>query len=251
VKIRSILEEERAGSERSRAEMLVHPEWEAEWPWLVQGTTTRAHDFALDSPAVLEAWSWLSATTGCSAAVHARQPHGAAVGVRTPDGPGLHVVADADGHLSRAAGAVLGVTTADCVPVTLVHPESRAVGMVHAGWRGAAARILEAAIDTLGDAFGASADELHLHFGPSICYDCYEVGPEVHAALGLPEPSRPAPVDLAGALADRAVGAGVHGDAITRSAWCTRCTGREILYSHRGGDTGRQVGFVGLRPAFP
>lgn len=227
-------------------DLLIHPEWASTWEWLVQGTTCRPEDFALTSPGALDAWTRLRTETDCPSAVHARQPHGTTVGVRAPIGDGLHVAADSDGHLTRSPGALLGVTTADCVPATLVAPDARAVGMIHAGWRGAAGGILENGIARMGSAFGVAPQELHLHLGPSICGDCYEVGPEVHVALDLPEPPGPTPVDLPAALGRRAVDAGVPAAAITRSSWCTRCTGRDLLYSHRGGDAGRQIGFVGI-----
>jgi len=227
--------------------LLVHPEWRAAWPWLVQGTTCRPTDMAISAPGAVAAWSALQELTGCASAVHARQPHGAEVGVRAPESCGFHLAPDSDGHLTRDPGVLLGVTTADCVPITLVAPATRTVGMVHAGWRGAAAGILEVAVARLRSAFGVDPADLHLHLGPSICGACYEVGPEVHAALGLPEPAAPTPVDLPAELGRRALRLGIPTGAVTRSGWCTLCTGRQLLFSHRGGDPGRQIGFVGVR----
>jgi len=251
MKIRVVREERSPAAAAGHLDVLVHPEWASTWPWLAQGTTVRGVDFALAAGGAPEAWAALGATSGCAAVVHARQPHGAAVGVRGPGSAGFHLAPDADAHLTRSAGTLLGVTTADCVPATLVHPGRRVVGIVHAGWRGAAAGILERAIRRLEVSFGLPARELHLHLGPSICGACYEVGPEVHDQLGLDAPEGPTPVDLPAALADRAVARGLSTERVTRSGWCTLCTGRELLYSHRGGDAGRQVGFVGVRPAGP
>jgi copper oxidase (laccase) domain-containing protein len=239
--------------------ILVHPGWLAAWPGLIQGTTTRDRNFALAAGDPTVPWSELTGVLGCRAAVHARQPHGTAVGVRAPAGPGLHLATEADGHLTRAPDVLLGVTTADCVPVTLLAPEptdgAQAVAIIHAGWRGAAAGILQRGLARMATAFGVPAGALLVHFGPSICGDCYEVGPEVHEALGLERPRDPRPVDLVGVLAQRAVEGGVDPDRITRSSWCTRCTGRELLHSHRGGDAGRQVSFVAIaghgRDAWP
>ena len=226
--------------------MLSHPEWRRSWPWLAQGTTTRATDFAPDGPDPAGAWAALRAATPCSAAFQARQTHGTKVGVRGPMGPGLHLVGGADGHVTDTLGALLGVTVADCVPASIVAPRARAVGIVHAGWRGAAAGILERAVERITAHFGTTPDELHLHLGPSICGSCYEVGPEVHAALGLEPRTTPMPVDLRAALARRAAAVGVAPVRITRSAWCTLCSDGDLFYSHRGGDAGRQVGFIGL-----
>lgn len=85
-----------------------------------------------------------------------------------------------------------------------------------------------------------------MHLGPSICRDCFEVGPEVHRAMGLPESDGPRPVDLRGYLAGCGAGAGITPDRITESAWCTLCDGSPF-FSHRRGEAGRQVGFLGIR----
>jgi copper oxidase (laccase) domain-containing protein len=249
VDIRTI-REERLRPAPNGPEILVHSEWSTAWPGLIQGTTTRDRDFALAAGDATARWSELTRVLGCRAAVHARQPHGVAVGVRAGVGPGFHVVADADGHLTRTRGILLGVTTADCVPITLFAPGTEfsmpAVAIIHAGWRGAAGGVLERGLERLTSAFAVRPSALHVHLGPSICGDCYEVGPEVHEALGLERPAAAGPVDLAGVLAGRAVRGGVDPDRISRSGWCTRCTGAELLHSHRGGDAARQISFVAI-----
>ncbi len=141
----------------------------------------------------------------------------------------------------------MGVTVADCVPVFLVDPSVEAVGLLHAGWRGVVAGILERGIELLRTELGSLAEDIHLHLGPAICRECYEVGSEVHLALGLPKPDGPNPVDLRGHLASRAVAAGVGKARITESAWCTLC-GESPFFSHRRGELERQVGFLGIIP---
>ena len=260
----------------------VHPEWEARFPWLVQGTTARGRsegeggggDFALftdpPAPGARVSWEGLGEHLGFAVIAHSRQLHGRVLLVHggEPLVPGEQLLApgregrdrmpsggarltlgpDADGHATGSKGVLLGVTVADCVPVFLVDPGERVVGLLHAGWRGAVAGILERGVELLGDEFGSLPGDLHLHLGPAICGECYEVGPEVHLALGLPEPGEPSPVDLRGHLASRAVAAGVGEGRITESAWCTLCEGSPF-FSHRRGDGGRQVGFLGIRPS--
>lgn len=160
--------------------------------------------------------------------------------------PGLTLAGACDGHATRNSGVLLAVATADCVPVFVVAAEARAVAMLHAGWRGVAAGILERGLETMTQDFGARTDELHVHFGPSICGDCYEVGPEVFEALSQAVPGSPRPIDLRDILAQRTVAQGLPAGQITVSTHCTRCTGSG-LFSHRGGDGGRQVGFLGIR----
>jgi len=234
---------------------VVHDGWALDFPWLVQGTTTRgtgeaSFDLRLFGPApageVLPRWEALRVAHGMLGVVHSRQVHGPRVLLHGETHDGLRLASPADGHATRARGLLLTVGTADCVPLSLVDPARRWVTLLHAGWRGVAAGILEAALDTFGDRMGILPDGLHLHLGPSICGACYEVGPEVHLALGLPDPGVPTPVDLRQVLAVRGVAAGISGDRITRSGHCTLC-GPGPFFSHRGGDPGRQVGFLGVR----
>ena len=232
-----------------------HPGWSAEFPWLVQGTTGRGAGsevfdlglFSDASPArsVQASWAALREATGMQRVVHAQQVHGAAVHVQAAGPSGLQICEPADGHVSRAEGVLLTVTVADCVPAFLVAPGTRVVGALHCGWRGVAAGMFEAGLDAM-EAEGATRSDVRVHLGPSICGTCYEVGPEVFEALGQPAPPRPTPIDLRSVLAARAARAGVAPGHISVSEHCTRCTASN-LFSHRGGDRERQVGYIGLR----
>lgn len=193
-------------------------------------------------------WNALRESSGCPRAVHARQVHGAAVDVHEAADAGLFIGEGRDGHFTARAGVLLTVSVADCVPVFLVDPVRRAVALVHAGWRGVAAGILGAGVAEFART-GSDPADLLVHLGPAICGDCYEVGPEVFAALGLDAPPGPAPLDLRAARAARAVAAGVTAERITASAHCTRCqrTGPRRFHSHRAGDPERQIAFLGVR----
>jgi hypothetical protein len=105
------------------------------------------------------------------------QVHGAIV-VRVTK-PGEHAGRDGDAAVTDVPGAMLAVRTADCVPVVLEGDD--AVGVVHAGWRGLAAGVVQATCDAVGTVRRA-------HIGPHIRPGCYEFGAadldEVAAALG-------------------------------------------------------------------
>ncbi|MFL6416714.1 MAG: peptidoglycan editing factor PgeF [Bryobacteraceae bacterium] len=87
--------------------------------------------------------------------------------------------AEGDALVTDEIGRAVGVRTADCVPILLLDVTKRAVAAVHAGWRGTAAQILPAAIQTLGNEFGSEPKDIRAAIGPCIRPCCYEVGSEV------------------------------------------------------------------------
>jgi len=83
----------------------------------------------------------------------------------------------ADGMVSGTKGVVLSVLTADCQPVLFADIDAQVIGAAHAGWRGAAAGVLEATLDAM-ETLGASRARINAVIGPSISQSAYEVGPE-------------------------------------------------------------------------
>ena len=173
-----------------------------------------------------------------------RQVHGAAVRWHEGVAPGWHVAEDVDGHVAAQAGLLLGVMVADCVPVYVAAREGSAWALLHAGWRGIAAGILERGVGQVASRTGLGAADLVVHLGVGICGDCYEVGPEVVRAVEGRTVARATRLDLRDALASRAARLGVR--EITRSTHCTACS-RDRFFSHRGsnGRDGRMVAYLG------
>ena len=129
----------------------------------------------------------------------------------------------------------MAVSIADCVPVFLAHP-SGAAALLHSGWRGTEARIVEQGIAAFVSR-GLAAAELRMHLGPAICGKCYEVSADVATRLlGSTQPKRT--VDLRGIIADHARSRGVR--HVTTTPKCTKCD-NDRFFSHRAGDAGRQV----------
>jgi len=185
---------------------------------------------------------------GFPAASVCRQVHGASLAVaeHTPS-VGLWIPGEADGFIGHAMGRLFAVTVADCVPVYLVDARSATFGLLHAGWRGAAAGILGRALELLEERYGRPADAYRIHLGPSICGECYEVGAEVPAAFGRRVRGK-SHLDVGAELIVEAEACGVPREQVSRSALCTRCDG-ELLFSHRGGgkEAGRMAAYIGWK----
>jgi hypothetical protein len=158
------------------------------------------------------------------------------------------------------------------------------VAAVHAGWRGALARVIEKAVGDMRRAFGSDPQELIAALGPSIRDCCYEVGEEVveafqgcftdadqffrklpnrpeaatdrHSILFLsayppghaPEHVPAARLDLIAVARNQLATAGVRPTNICVADYCTACR-TDLFFSHRheGGGTGRQAAAIGIR----
>ncbi|HVJ06870.1 MAG TPA: peptidoglycan editing factor PgeF [Acidisarcina sp.] len=187
-----------------------------------------------------------------------------------------------DGLMTDEPGVILGIQTADCIPVLIADPRRGVVAAFHAGWRGTLGRIVEAGVGRMRLEFGSRPEDLLAAIGPGIGQCCYSVGEEVlhqfqsqflyaddlfrevydsdpvkakypllfltarapgHSNLG---PSLH--LDLKEANCRQLLDAGLQPDAISVVADCTSCQ-PERYFSHRGehGFTGRMLSVVGLR----
>ena len=184
-----------------------------------------------------------------------------------------------DASITNRAGLLLGVQTADCVPILLVDLKNRAVAAVHAGWRGTLQRIVAKTIGKMHMQFGTRPADLLAAVGPSIGGCCYEVGTEVASAFqsqfpnasewfdelrtgdepnplqwlnmkppGHQPPPRGVLLDLRKANRAQLLEAGMLPRNIAVSDLCTSCR-RDLLFSYRkeGGMTGRLMAVVGIR----
>ena len=153
----------------------------------------------------------------------------------------LRDTSGADGHMTEAQGTAMAVTLADCVPVFIAHP-GRVGAILHSGWKGTARRITARALSELA-ARGLDVSQARVHLGPAICGRCYEVGADVYAEVSGKTASGPVLLDLRAEIATQAREAGA---SVTISQWCTRCH-NERFFSHRAGDSGRQLGVLVVR----
>jgi polyphenol oxidase len=185
-----------------------------------------------------------------------------------------------DASATNRPGLLLGVQTADCVPILLVDPKERAVAAIHAGWRGTLQRIVVKAIGQMQMYFGTKPADLLAAIGPAIGGCCYEVGTEVAIQFQsqfpdapqwfnefrtgdepnpvqwlnrMPPGHQPPPknvlLDLRKANRAQLLGAGLRAQNIFVSDLCTACR-RDLLFSYRkeGALSGRLLSVIGIRP---
>jgi YfiH family protein len=184
-----------------------------------------------------------------------------------------------DASVTNQPGLLLGVQTADCVPILLVDPKKRAVAAVHAGWRGTLQRIAMKAIGRMHMQFGTRPADLLAALGPAIGGCCYEVGTEVAAAFltqfpnaaewfdelrtgdepnplqwlsRMPPGHQPPPknvfLDLRKVNRAQLLDAGLREKNIFVSDLCTACR-LDLFFSYRkeGAQSGRLMSVIGVR----
>ena len=166
-----------------------------------------------------------------------------------------------DALATNLKGVLLGVKTADCVPVVLGDAKSGACAAVHAGWRGTLAEIVRRALDTLRTEFGTNPRDVRAAVGPAALGCCYEVGADVtepfrakfEDADSLFKPTRAghALVDLHEANRRQLVEAGVAPERVHLLPLCTMCR-PDLFFSYRQDRklhdrTGRLMSVIGMR----
>ena len=163
--------------------------------------------------------------------------------------------------VSNAKGVLAGVKTADCVPILIGDPVTRAFAAVHAGWRGTLATAVVAAVQRLKQEYDARPENLRVAIGASAGPCCYEVGSEVIDAFtgrfgsgaDLFTTTRPghAMIDLLKANRDQLESAGVIPERIHTAPICTMCR-TDLFFSYRKekslhGKVGRLMAVVGRK----
>lgn len=221
-------------------------------------------DFALDASGVLRCqallrFPWLEHGFETRQAVRAndgfrvatlRQIHSAIV-VR-PAGDSQEC-GEGDALITTEPGRLLTVRTADCVPILLVDPETRAVAAVHAGWRGVVAGVLPQSVARMRDHFGTVPGKLLAAIGPCIREESFEVGPEVAAQFQRLFPERKdldgrTHLDLAEACRRQLAGEGVPPASIFDCGCCTFADSPNYHSFRRDREAaGRMQTFIGIR----
>ena len=165
---------------------------------------------------------------------------------------------DIDGFITREPNITLVTKYADCVPVYLLDPVRKAIGLIHSGWRGTVAKIGGIAVEEMERHFGCLPGNMIAVIGPSICRDCFEIGDEVAAEFSKAFPENKVELLYSGKngkfqcdlwSANRLVlkEAGLRSENIHISGVCT-CCNDDLLFSHRKtkGKRGSMAAFFAL-----
>ena len=167
-----------------------------------------------------------------------------------------------DGMITNEQGIALVTYYADCVPLFLLDPVHRAIGLAHSGWRGTVNRMGEHMVKAMEAAFDSKPQEMMAAIGPSICKECYEVSEDVAEQFMqqfqgntddlcvVEEGKAPGKYQLDLWLANKLIleGAGIPGSSISVTDICT-CHNSDYLFSHRAtnGHRGNLGAFLMLR----
>lgn len=168
---------------------------------------------------------------------------------------------DIDGLICNEQGIVLVTYYADCVPLFVVDPVNRAIGLAHSGWRGTVNKMGRCMVEAMREQFGSNPAQLYAAVGPSICRECYEVSEDVaeqfaEVFTGTERDNIVTPGRQEGKyqldlwLANECIfrECGIPREQISVTDICT-CCNSEYLFSHRasGGRRGNIAAFLMLK----
>ncbi len=169
---------------------------------------------------------------------------------------------NADAVMSNIEGVLAGAKTADCVPVLIGDPKTRAYAAIHAGWRGTVRSIARKAVERMIEEYGSDPKDMIAAIGPAACGRNYEIGQDVIDEFGsnFEESGKyfaatregHALVDLHLANRDQLIATGLKDENIYTAPFCTM-ERVDLFFSYRvekkkNGKTGRLLSVIGRQP---
>ncbi len=153
-------------------------------------------------------------------------------------------VGEGDALVTHTQGVAVSVRTADCFPILLADPATRAVAAIHAGWRGTAAGVVRTSLDRMRSEFGTDTKNVFAAIGPGIGACCYKVGLDVARQFGMQEAGN---LDLAVENSNQLIAEGLQPDRIEQVGGCTFCHPAQFFSWRRDHDrAGRMISFIKL-----
>jgi polyphenol oxidase len=153
-------------------------------------------------------------------------------------------VGEGDALVTGTQGVAVSVRTADCFPILLADPGTRAVAAIHAGWRGTAAGVVRSSLDRMRNEFGTDSKNVFAAIGPGIGACCYEVGVEVARQFGMKHAGS---LDLAVENKNQLIAAGLQPHRIELMGGCIFCHPKQFFSWRRDHDrAGRMISYIRL-----
>lgn len=191
----------------------------------------------------------------------AQQIHSNSVAIVTEDEAGCGAfdyqtaLSKTDALITNLPGVPLALFYADCLPIAIVDSKKRAVGIIHAGWKGSLEGIAVEAILSLKRTYESQESDLLVFMGPSIGRCCYEIGNRITQEFQDKFPSSLSQIDgrwhldLKRINYEQLICSGIPAENIYWTIACTSCQDA-LFFSHRRAKekTGRQAGLVALIP---
>ena len=203
---------------------------------------------------------FLRAFDGDFQIVTAWQVHGADVKIIKNSADAKETSEYFDALASNLPGVLIGVKTADCVPILIGDACTKAFAAIHAGWRGTTQSIVPKTIAKMRENFGARAEDLTVAIGAAALACCYEIGqdvidafrenfPDSYKHLFTPTRAGHALVDLQRANREQLLSVGVAPENIYIAPLCT-IERTDLFFSYRAekklyGKTGRLLSVIG------
>lgn len=169
--------------------------------------------------------------------------------IRIPEKP-LSPPLHGDAMITNLPNLVLGIKTADCLPILIVDVQQRVISAIHAGREGTALEITRKVLRRMKDEWGCSEEDLLITLGPSIGLCCYEIDDKVFRREWEPFSISTKPgrwkIDLAMINISQMKEEGIQERQIWGVDLCTSCHSGLFFSHRREGQTGRQLSFIGM-----
>lgn len=156
---------------------------------------------------------------------------------------------EADGLITNVIDLALVVRTADCLPIFIFDSREKAIGLLHAGWRGSREGIVKEALERMRQSFSSKPENLKAAFGPAIRSCCYAVGKELQDYFPEETFLRDAKIylDLIAVNKKQFLNFGVEEKNIFDCQRCTFCQPQYFSYRREGEKAGRMISLMVLR----
>ncbi|WP_128895100.1 peptidoglycan editing factor PgeF [Longirhabdus pacifica] len=264
-------------------QLLFLQKWMSQFSWLTVGFTTRhggsstgnyeslncglhvgdmQEDVVMNRVKVAEQLRFPFSYFTCAEQVHGNQVAVVNEHNRGSGKDSLHdVIAGVDAIVTNVPNVLLASFYADCVPLFIIDPVHKVVGLAHAGWKGTCLNIAQNTVNTMNEHFGTDASECVAAIGPSIGGCCYEVGKEVCEQIKLTctdekliqneiikeQLSGKYHINLKEMNRQIMMKVGILPNNIETSSWCTLCRS-DLFFSYRQNNvTGRMMSWIGLQ----